>query len=88
MDDLYVFTTKEKEFLRRLGESHDGRDLRVILNKVLTAMADVSTIKTGDYGAQVEGRKFAKSFIALFIENMERSKEKQGGDDDDVDEYA
>ena len=84
-DDIFSFSKDDLMFLRRLGDTPDGAELVQMFNKMKPVIADSSEI-TGDYGAQVEGRKLAKKFIVTIVNAMTK-KEQSTQDFADDDDY-
>ena len=57
---MFDFTTTEETFLKNLGESSQGRDLKRLFHRMRSEIDRTSNIpKSSDYGAEVEGRKLA-----------------------------
>lgn len=66
---MYTLNSRERELLRSIGMNAQGPRLVELLTNMKNAAGDVSTI-TGDYAAQVEGRKLVKEVVSMLIEGL------------------
>lgn len=66
-----MFTHEEEKILTELAKSIHAPGLVRILKRIKDKMGDVDDI-TGDYGAQVEGRKLFKKMAGDLITRLER----------------
>jgi hypothetical protein len=70
-----IFNDKDRKTLSQIGRASDGRELVNILNRAKNVLSQVDDI-TGDYAAQVEGRKLFKQFALDMIDCLQ-SKPRQ-----------
>lgn len=66
---MYTLNSRERELLRSIGMNVQGPHLIELLKNIREAAGDVSSI-TGDYAAQVEGRKLVKEVVTLLMDGL------------------
>lgn len=85
---MYTLSDKEKKFLRDFATSPDGMKMKKLLDNIIRAADSVSGINTsGDYGAQVEGRKIAKKLFEDITAEMVVKRRDFGSSQFQVDEF-
>lgn len=84
---MYEFDKNEKDFLQRIGQTGNGKELKNILANIKAKVDSASSIpKDADYGAHVEGRKLVNSFLADILMLMSRKKNISGASNG-IDEF-
>lgn len=80
---MITISEKDKKTLKLLGRTNYGPEVIAMFNGLMTQADSVADI-TGDYGAQVEGRKICRHFISDIIEALtvkDRQFNRIGEDD-------
>lgn len=83
---MYVLNPKDKKFLRDFSTSPDGAKMKKLLEAIARSADSVTGIVAGDYGAQVEGRKIAKTVLEAIANEMVAPAGGFGSAQDGVDE--
>lgn len=85
---MAAFNAREKQILSSIGKQPDGRILVAMLKRRRDELLSVDSIDgTGDYGAQVEGRKLFKTIVNEFISAMQMEKKPMMQDDNADDDF-
>lgn len=86
---MHDFTQNEKDFLRKLGSTGNGRELIILFEKLKYKLDRTSSIPEGsDYGAQVEGRKLTVDFFDKMILTMRTNTKNFVDSETGVDEFS
>lgn len=85
---MYEFTKTELDFLKRFGNTGNGKELLSILQRMKTKSDSTIDIPTGaDYGAEVEGRKIVNKLFTSMIEAMVKKESISERREVGIDEY-
>lgn len=72
---MYEFSKTELNFLKKMGETGNGKDLISLLKRIMDNADRASAIPKGsDYGAQVEGRKLVREILSSIVDSMGERK--------------
>ena len=76
---MYELDNNERDFLRRFGQTGNGKEFLALLEKIKNSIDKSSTIpKDSDYGAQVEGRRLTTELITKVTQAMNNKKRDFG----------
>lgn len=85
---MYEFNKNEIDFLKRFGQTANGKELLNLFEKIKIKADSASSIPAGaDYGAQVEGRRLVNELLSKITDTMNQKERKSSGKQDGVDEF-
>lgn len=86
---MYIFNKKEEDFLKRFGDTANGKEMVQLLKSMAQKADSTSSIsKDSDYGAQVEGRRIVKQLFDSLIEKMTKINRNKDIPEEGIDEYS
>ena len=86
---MYIFNKTENDFLKRFGDTSNGKEMAKLLKSIAIKADSTSSIpKDSEYGAQVEGRKIVKELFDKLIEAMTKTSRNQDIPEVGVDEFS
>ncbi len=85
---MYDFSKSESDFLKRFGETSNGKELLALLERIKSKTDRASSIPAGaDYGAQVEGRRLVNTLFTDIINHMNKKERNRSDREVGIDEF-